>query len=181
MAVNALDVRNYSPRSPDVFFFDNNIWMYLFCPLSNFNKTRQTAYSSFLQSIQTAKSTIFINSLVLSEFANRYFRIDFEQWKKNSCNYSAEYKKDYIGTAKYKETAEEIVIQIKNIVKICSKAPDDFNAIDLDKVLDHLKIIDFNDSYFFELACSKKWIIVTDDQDFLKINDSDLDVLTYLD
>ncbi|GEM_PF-3209235 len=95
-------------------------------------------------------------------------------------DYSAEYK-DYIGTAKYKETAEEIVIQIKKMIKICSKAPDDFNAIDLDKVLDHLKIIDFNDSYFFELACSKKWKIVTDDQGFLQVNDSDLDVLTYLD
>jgi len=181
MAVNALDIRHYSPRSSDVLFFDNNIWMYLFCPLGNFNKPRQTVYSSFLQSIQTAKSTIFINSLVLSEFANRYFRIDFEQWKNNTHNYSAEYKKEYIGSEKYRETAEEIVIQIKKIIKICCKAPDDFNAIDLDKVLAHLEIIDFNDSYFFELACSKKWKIVTDDQDFLKINDSDLDILTYLD
>ena len=97
MATKIIDVRKYNPKSSDVFFFDNNIWMYLFCPLGGFNKNKQKFYSAFLQSVQVANGTIFINSLVLSEFTNRYLRMDFEQWKKETKNYSADFKKDFVG------------------------------------------------------------------------------------
>ena len=166
MAANIIDIKKYSPKSSDVFFFDNNIWMHLFCPLGNYNKKQQNTYSSFLQITQTPRSTIFISSMVLSEFANRYLRMDFEQWKKSTQNYGADFKRDYVGSKQYIETVDEIKIHIKTIMRFCEKASDNFNSINLNDVFTHLQNIDFNDSYYIELAKLGKWKIVTDDKDF---------------
>lgn len=180
MAVNIIDIKQYSPKSSDVFFFDNNIWMFLFCPLGNYSQNKQKHYSSFLQSAQSLNCAIFINSLVISEFVNRYLRLDFELWKKEEQFYSADYKLDYIGIQRYKETVEEIKVTLNNILKFCEKGSDNFNAIHLDNVLKHLEEIDFNDSYYLELAKLSKWKIVTDDGDFVKYNKHQVDILTIL-
>ena len=178
MAANIIDIKHYSPKFSDLFFFDNNIWMYLFCPLGNYQRHRQKVYSNFLKDIQTSKSTIFINSLILSEFTNRYLRMDFEQWKKSSGEIVAEFKKDFIGSTRYNSTVEEIKIHIKRILKICERMSDNFNVIDMDNVLQHLEHIDFNDSYYLEYAHMSKMKIVTDDTDFTKYLDHNNTVIT---
>ena len=180
MAANIINIKSYSPKSSDVFFFDNNIWMFLFCPLGNYNQGRQKIYSAFLQSIQSLRATIFINSMVISEFANSYLRIDFEQWKNASKNFSADYKKNYVGSPQYVTTVEEIKIQIKTIMKFCEKSSDNFNAINLNDVFTHLQSIDFNDSYYIELAKLDNWKIVTDDKDFTNYTNHNLDVITFV-
>lgn len=179
MAANIINIKSYSPKSSDVFFFDNNIWMHLFCPIGNYNHSRQKMYSSFLQSVQTSRATIFICSLVISEFANSYLRMDFVQWKNTTKNYSADFKKDYIGSSQYSTTVDEIKIHINRIMKICEKSSDNFNAIDIKDIFTHLQSIDFNDSYYIELAKLDNWKIVTDDQDFTKYTNHNLDVITF--
>lgn len=181
MAANIINVRIYEPKTSDVFFFDNNIWMFIFCPLGNYNRKRQKYYSSFLQSIKSTDGCIFISSLILSEFSNRYLRMDFEQWKKEINDLSKEFKKDYIGSDRYTETVDEIKIQTNQILKICERTSDNFNAINLTNVYTHLTQIDFNDSYYIELATMNNWKIVTDDQDFVKYQKHNLGIITYLD
>jgi predicted nucleic acid-binding protein len=178
MAAKKIDITRYYPSSSDIFFFDNNVWMYLFYPLGDYNKKRQKHYSSFLQNIQTSRSSIFINSMVLSEFANRYLRIDFDLWKQKTGNFSYEYKKHYVGTTRYTETVEEIKTQIKQIMRCCERASDDFNAIDINRVFQHFQYIDFNDSYYLELAIRSKWKIVTDDEDFITYQNHKLEIVT---
>ncbi len=178
MAAKLLDIKSYSPKALDVFFFDNSVWMYLFCPLGNYNKNKQKLYSSFLQSIQSSKSTIFISSLVLSEFANRYLRMDFERWKEEEQIPSAVFKKDFIGIKRYTETVEEIKRNINQILKFCEKSGDNFNAVDFNSVLHHLSSIDFNDSYYIELAKLDNWKIVTDDEDFIKCSEHELIIIS---
>lgn len=180
MAANIVNIKNYTPKSSDVFFFDNNIWMFLFCPIGDYNQKRQKVYSSFLQSIQTSRGTIFISSLVLSEFTNRYLRMDFELWKKTTGDYSADFKKDYVSSSKYSLTVKEIKIQINKIMRFCEKSSDNFNAINLDNVLNHLSVIDFNDSYYIELAKLDNWKLVTDDKDFTTYTNHSLDVITFV-
>lgn len=180
MAAKIVDIAKYSPKSSDVFFFDNNVWMYLFCPLANYNKNRQKHYSSFLQGIATSQSTIFVSSLILSEFTNRYLRMDFEQWKDEQKKYNAVFKKDYVGTQRYKDTVIEIKRNINQIMKFCEKSSDNFNALDLNDILQHLSHIDFNDSYYLELANLSKWKIVTDDIDFVSYKDHDVEIITMM-
>jgi predicted nucleic acid-binding protein len=178
MAAKLIDIKSYSPKALDVFFFDNSVWMYLFCPLGNYNRNKQRHYSSFLQSIKTSKSTIFISSLVLSEFANRYLRMDFERWKDEENVPLAVFKKDFIGIPRYSETVEEIKRNINQILKFCEKSGDNFNAVDFDSVLLNLSSIDFNDSYYIELAKLDNWKIVTDDEDFIKCTHHDLVIVS---
>ena len=183
MAVKLIDISDYSPKSSDIFFFDNNIWMFLFCPLANFGKNKQKVYSSFLKEIKIADSTIFISSLILSEFANRYFRMDYELWKSETTPVNPSFKKEYIGSMRYSGTVIEVKKQIKRILKICERTPDNFNAINMEMILRHLEYIDFNDSYFIEminLNDFSKWKLVTDDQDFIKYQDHDSEIITIL-
>lgn len=178
MAAKVIDITKYSPKSLDIFFFDNSVWMYLFCPLGRYNISKQRYYSAFLQSIHTSKSTIFISSMVLSEFANRYLRMDFERWKVETTNLAAVYKKDFIGTRRYSETIEEIKRNILQIMKFCDKTSDNFNAIELNLIFQHFSDIDFNDSYYIELAKLGNWKIVTDDKDFINYTSHDLEIIT---
>lgn len=180
MAAKIFDIKNFSPKLSDIFFFDNNIWMYLFCPIGNYNQKRQSAYSAFLQSVQTSRAMIFISSLVLSEFVNRYLRMDFEQWKKSLGNYGADFKRDYVGTAHCSETVAEIKIHIKTIMRFFEKSSDNFNAINLNDVFTHLQSIDFNDGYYIELAKLGNWKIVTDDRDFTEYKNHNLSVITFI-
>ncbi|MDO9580527.1 MAG: PIN domain-containing protein [Bacteroidales bacterium] len=178
MAAKVIDITKYSPKSLDLFFFDNSVWMYLFCPLGSYNSNKQKNYSVFLQSIKTSKSTIFISSLVLSEFANRYLRMDFDRWKGEINNRTANFKKNYIGTQRYNDTIEEIKRNINQIMMFCDKSSDNFNAIELNSIFQHLSEIDFNDSYYIELAKLGNWKIVTDDKDFIKCPGHDLEIIT---
>ena len=180
MAAKLTDITKYTPKSSDLFFFDNNVWMYLFCTLASYNKSKQKHYSSFLQSITTSRSTIFISSMVLSEFTNRNLRMDFDLWKDDTGKHDADFKKDYVGTVRYKETVQEIQRSINNIMKFCEKTSDNFNAIDLINVFTHLSHIDFNDSYYLELAKFDKWKIVTDDSDFYKYANHNIEIVTLL-
>jgi hypothetical protein len=178
MAIKIVDITNYSPKSSDVFFFDNTVWMYLFCPLGSYNQKKQKHYSSFLKNVGSSKCTIYISSLILSEFANRYLRLDFELWKNETKNYSANFKRNFIGTQRYKDTIEEVTASINNIMSLCEKTPDNFNAVDFINVLEHFVHVDFNDSYYLELARISKLKIVTDDSDFVNYTNHSIEIFT---
>ena len=84
-------LRKYKVTSSDCFFFDNNIWMFLFAPIADYNISKQRAYSKFLREIQSAGATIFISSLILSEYINRCLRISYGQWKERNHNTKNDY------------------------------------------------------------------------------------------
>lgn len=167
MAVKRILIQDYSPKGSDVFFFDNNVWVNIYGALSNYNERKQKVFSRFLRDIQIVGATIVTNSMILSEFTNRFFRFYFEQWKKSHSKFSADYKRDFVGTEPYKESAEEVTIYLKKILSVAARFPDEFNALNLDNVLERLNFIDFNDSYILELATLRNYKIVTDDRDFV--------------
>jgi len=169
MPNNISSVQDYSIKATDQFFFDNNIWMYLLCPLGNFNAARQKEYSKFLNYIQERGNHICLNSLVLSEFSNRYLRLEFDLVKMDPKNAGLfnNYKKDFVGSAEFKKTVTDIKIQMKNILKMCERFSDEFNHINFDEVLNLFSSIGFNDSYYLHFAKRKGLIIVTDDSDFV--------------
>lgn len=163
-----LDISKYELKSNDVFLFDNNIWMYIFCPLGNFNRDKkQKVYSKFFDYVLSRKLHIFINSLILSEFSNRYLRLDFDLANKDKTVFNS-FKKDYVGSERYIATTSEIKTCLKGIIKISQKTSDDFNSINLDEVFNLFVKIGFNDSYYINQAVLKNWIIVSDDSDFTK-------------
>lgn len=180
MGIKVTDITRYSPKSSDVFLFDTNIWIFLFCPLGGARKNQQQIYSSFLKSVKSSRSTIFMNSLILSEFANTFLRIDFKLWEASKRPNRVTYKKDYVGTSRYKETVKLVTYSINEILKYCDKGTDNFNSLEINRILNHLQIIDFNDSYYIELSAFSKYKIVTDDHDFINYKTHEQEILTIL-
>ncbi len=170
---NVIKLSTYTAKADDVFFFDNNIWMFIFCPLANYSKgKKQHHYSAFFKSLLSRKLHIYTSSLVLSEFANRYLRLDFDIVRSDpkQAGVYNNFKKDYVGSERYKKTVKEVKQQLKQIVSICQKCSDEFNSIDTNMVFELFETIGFNDSYYAHLATKKNWKIVTDDSDFIKTN-----------
>jgi hypothetical protein len=177
------DIRKYEPKSDDIFFFDNNIWMFLFAPLVSSHSKKQQTYTEFFGKIRQSRATIFTTPLILSEFANSCINIQFGIWKKNNEMHYPKMKdkelrkKIYYKTLDFKQETENIKSSINSILNCAEKVSDSFNSITFLNVLDYFGESDFNDSYYIELArfhhCltnPSKWKIVTDDADLFKIN-----------
>lgn len=177
-----IPINDYTPRSGESFFFDCNVWIFNFCPIGGSSKAQQKIYSSFLKNIIANKARIIVNSLVLSEFSNRYLRFDFDLWKKSTdCLIpDPQFKRDYIPSGRYVATVRNVKQALENIVKLSDKMSDDFYRIELNDVHRYFEKIDFNDCYYYEFCRNNDHKLVTDDQDFVKIEDEKVIILSRL-
>lgn len=174
---HVFNISEYQPAFNESLFFDNNVWVYLFCPFANYKKDKQKVYSEFLKNAIIKKSAIFINSLVLSEFCNYWLQTEFKRWKKSNHG-KEDYKKDFCPTLEFKQAVADVKIALNKILQVADKNNDDFNALTFDNIMSEFGNCDFNDSYYIELARIKKWKIVTDDADFFKNNKPNIDIIT---
>ena len=173
------NISNYRLSSDDVFFFDANIWVILFCPIANAKRNKQKKYSDFFKQILTSRACIWINSLVLSEFCNTWLRIEYNNWKKKPENaYNNDYKRNFVTSQMYTEVINEIRNTLPQILKKVERGSDNFNAINLEAIYAELENCDFNDSYYLELAQMNNWKIVTDDADLFKNNKLNVEIIT---
>lgn len=166
-------------KSGDCFFFDNNVWMFLFSPISNANQWQQRVYSGLLRQIQSARATIFINSLVVSEYVNRSLRLAHSLWAQRQAKSGVrflDFKRDFRPTEDFENAKKEISVEMLDILSITERKPDDFNALNLDEILG-AKGMDFNDAYYANFCKLNRLILVTDDRD-LQHTPLDIVVLT---
>ncbi|MFQ5709447.1 MAG: type II toxin-antitoxin system VapC family toxin [bacterium] len=165
---NIFDIRAYAPSSSEYFFFDTNIWMYLYCPLENYNKRTIQPYGQFLGKIIRAKSTIYISSLVLSEFYNAYLRLEFNLRRRKNPDRYSDFKRDFRRTGVCHSLLADITSAVKKqILKLAQRIDDDFSRINLGDLFQSIEKSDFNDSYYATLAAKKEMAIVTNDRDFI--------------
>lgn len=177
--INLQNIRDHRPTARDEFFFDANIWIFLFSPIGNYQKEKQRLYADFLNRVNRAKTCIWVNALVLSEFCNAWLRFEFNNWKKKPENLDqTDYKKHFVPSKTYKDVIEEIKQTLPQILKITERSSDNFNAVNLDAIYAELEYCDFNDSYYLELARMNQWKIVTDDADLFKNNQLNVEILT---
>ena len=172
-------IRDFQVKSGDCFFFDNNVWMFLFSPISNANQYQQRAYSNILSQIQSARATIYINSLVVSEYVNRSLRLTHALWAQRKAKSGVrflEFKRDFRPTEDFETAKKDISVEMAEILSITERKPDDFNALNLSDVLD-AKGMDFNDAYYANFCKLNRLILVTDDRD-LQQTPLDITILT---
>lgn len=80
MMNNVMDVETYVPQDGDRYFFDTNIWLYFYCPvisISSYKKTIISKYDGFLKKVINSNTTIYVSSLIASEFINVWLKIGF--------------------------------------------------------------------------------------------------------
>ena len=163
--------KNYEVSPSDSFFFDTNIWFFIYGPMAGTQSIKQKAYSSLLSEILSRSATIFISSLVVSEFINRVLRLNFETWKKANGFVDIDFKKVFRGTAEYNSALVDAKDSISEILKIAVHCPDDFNSVNIDALVGRIdNSIDFNDVYYIHLCEKMSAKLVSDDSDFWGVN-----------
>lgn len=164
MSDNVFNVDHYHFSDQDSLFLDTNIWLYIYGPQAPGDK-RVVAYSKALQKILHAGSKIFLDVLVLSEFINRYARLEF--YRSRSPQKKSDFK-DYRKSTDFKPVAKAIADVCRRIAKNCLPIESGFTSANMEAVITDYedKQPDFNDLILMELCKSKGLKLVTHDSDF---------------
>ena len=112
MIHTAAEVRHYNFTSQDKLFLDANIWFYLYGPQKPGNRWVRI-YSTVFNGILNAKSQIFIDVLVVSEFINRYARL---KWKLAPPHYAS--FKHFRNSLHFTPIAQDIAADAKQRCRI---------------------------------------------------------------
>ena len=176
---NIVEIDTYIPTADEKFFFDANIWLYLYCPIGNYNNEIVKKYASFLKKVIQSKSSIFISALVLSEIFNSWLRLEFNILKEKYPSKYVDFKKDFRNTQEYKNLVSTIKTAVMSqIMKIAKRIDDKFSSISLDKLFEKIENSDFNDNYLLTMANLEGFKIVTNDSDFAFSREMPIPILT---
>ena len=162
MAHKAVEVRHYNFTSQDKLFLDANIWFYLYGPQKPGNRWARI-YSTTFNRILNAKSRIYIDVLVVSEFINSYARL---KWKLVASHYGN--FKNFRSSPHFKSVAQDIAADAKCVMSHCSPLESGFATVAIDDLLTDYAAgnSDFNDQVITELCKSNGLTLVTNDRDF---------------
>ena len=173
MPTDIYPIDTYKFAETETLFVDTNIWLYIYAPQAPGDR-RTREYSNALARILAAKSRIFIDALILSEFINRYARLTFNLRKNSGLVIDF---KEYRKSSDFKLVAKDIEISVRRVLKHCQRMESGFSTCDIERLLVKFSEgeSDFNDQLMVELCKDKGFKLITHDQDF---KDCGLTVLT---
>ena len=154
-------VTDHAFTPEDKLFLDANIWLYLHSQLKPHGRLINT-YSKVFNRIIRAKSEIYIDVLVLSEFINRYARVR-QQIVAPRINF-----KTFRQSRNFKQVAQDVADDVKKILKDCCLIESGFTTVEMDDLLDEYAAgnSDFNDQIITKLCKSNGLTLITHDGDF---------------
>ena len=155
-------IANYDFKPSDELLLDTNIWLFVFGPQKP-GDTRVDVYSEAFARILAARSRIYIDVLIVSEFINSYARLKHQLLEPST----KEFKKFRKGV-NFKPVAQDIAADIKRVLQHCKRLEDGFESIAIDTLIDEYAggDSDFNDQILTTLCKRKGLKLVTDDGDF---------------
>lgn len=170
MATYKISDHKVSPASS--YIFDTNVWIYIFAPLAEAKKHKQKAYSQLLKDILSRKATIWISSIIVSEYVNAVLRLSFKQWKRKNGLYEADFKRDFRPTEEYNTALSDVKAQMSDILSVCECRPDDFNHINVTSIINSMGTAscDFGDAMIADVCNRNREIrLVSDDSDITEV------------
>ena len=162
MTYKTSDVRYYNFTPQDKLFLDANIWLYLHGPPKPRSYWR-SIYGSVFNRMLRAKSRIYIDVLVVSEFINAYARL---KWRDTS-SYPNTFK-TFRSSSYFKPVAEDIADDVELVLSYCSKIESSFIALPMNALLNNYATgdYDFNDQVITEICKNNGLTLITNDSDF---------------
>ncbi|MBN1596456.1 PIN domain-containing protein [candidate division FCPU426 bacterium] len=163
-------VETYKFSGEDRIFIDTNVWFHIHGPQVR-PDSNNGVYSKAFKDILSAKSRIFIDVLVLSEFINRYARLqhrisndttDYKRWRKSE---------------DFEPIAKSIADVTRRIIRCCKRIDSCFGSVDVDVLLNDFEKMcpDFNDQILIEICKTNNLKFLTHDSDF---KNKDISILT---
>jgi predicted nucleic acid-binding protein len=164
MTHRAEEISVYDFKSSDALLLDANIWLFLYGPQKPKDR-KVTAYSNALRKIFAAKSCIYIDVLIVSEFINAYARIKWNILRDSSKTRNF---KRFRRSSAFKPIAQDIAADLKFVLKHCTRIESGFESLAIDTLIDEYAAgdSDFNDQILTALCKKKGLKMVTDDCDF---------------
>ncbi|MEX4003602.1 PIN domain-containing protein [Paraburkholderia sp. EG285A] len=173
MKNKASDIGGYVYKSAEAFLVDANIWLYLSSLPSAQNAYATNVYSIALKNLILAKSTILISSTIISEFLNRYIRLE---WGARHKTTYPDFK-DFRKSADFQPVGVNAADEARVILKLCETRDDKFSSCVVDDVLSNFEagINDFNDGVITHICREYGCKLITHDSDFTT---GGIDILT---
>jgi predicted nucleic acid-binding protein len=173
MKNKAYDLSSYSFSSDEQVLVDTNVWLYLFPAPANPSNRFAIQYSTAFSSLVSAHAQPVLDPMVLSEYLNRYIRIEWEG------NYKSSYPKfkDFRNSADFSAVASAAETFAKKILSFCQIHSIPANELDLSQALADFSAggVDFNDVILVDICKKRNLKLMTNDGDF---QDGGIEVLT---
>lgn len=171
---NRRDIATHQFKKEDPIFFDANIWIYILGPQGAPNDARTRTYSAAFNRLIKAECKLYIDVLVLSEFANRYARLEYATRDANG--QYVDYKA-FRNSQDFAEVAQAIADSMRRILEHSIPIESGFSDLNHSAFASQLEngSCDFNDMVITALCVSNSFFLVTHDSDF---EDEDVSILT---
>ena len=155
-------VGNYNFTSGERLLLDANIWLYIH-GINDPNSNRTRVYSDALRRILEAKSCIFIDVLITSEFINTFTRIAWKQTTKGCIPF-----KKFRKSKSFQKIADDVAARVEKVLSMCRPIESGFSSMDLPNVFKDFRCRkpDFNDQVLEDLCKQNNMTFLTDDADF---------------
>ena len=164
MKNKAHDLSTYAFSNGEPLLLDANIWLFLFPAPSDTLPIFVKKYSASFKRMLIAKVQLALDAMILSEYLNRYCRIEW-----NALHLASYPKfKDFRQSSAYISVGQGAALYARNIIKLSTRHDHPFSVADVAKVLTDFEsgTCDFNDGLFVECCHHHGWKFVTDDADF---------------
>lgn len=176
MSVYSLRNINNLLQKNSKYFIDTNILLGMH-GLTN-NPVLQEEYQSIIDILLEEECPIFMDSITLSEFINRYMRELFRE----RFNKSFYKKEDIRGTAELTKVLQFVKAAVNEIkdsynIQYCQDGYDFINQLTGDEVARIMEEMDFNDLIVYELCKKHNCVLITDDADYVNKKNT-IDILT---
>lgn len=160
----AHDLASYAFVSGEQILVDTNIWLYLFPAPGNPNQPFAQQYSTAFSKLVRAQAQPVLDPMVLSEYLNRYCRIEWEG------NYKPRYHifKQFRQSGDFHSVASSAQIFAGRILNCCHIHSVSSDELDLNQALTDFVSgqSDFNDALLVDLCKKRNMKLMTNDSDF---------------
>lgn len=165
MAKSAEEIGKYVFQATDELLLDANVWFFVHGPHRP-GDPRAAAYSGALAKIAAAKSRVYVDVLIISEFVNRYARLKHNILQGRS-GVSRDFKK-FRQSSTFKAIARDIAADVRKVLTSCTRVESGFSSLSVESLVVEYERgdSDFNDLVLADLCKSKGFKLVTDDGDF---------------
>ena len=164
MKNKAYNLNTYTFAFGEQVFVDTNIWLYLFPspqnPRSRFAGKYSTAFSDLLR----AKAQPILDPMVLSEYLNRYSRIEWEGLYRSSFPKFKGFRK----SQDFTNVALSAKAFVSRMLSFCQIHDTPASDLDLAQALNDFATgqIDFNDAVILDVCKKHNFKLLTNDSDF---------------
>jgi predicted nucleic acid-binding protein len=157
-------------------FFDANVLLYLFGTVGTpSNQWAVNSYSAIFSNCLKMQIILCVDVLVLSEFINRFLRIEYENHlKTNKLDRNHFNFKSFRSTTEGTQVSQDVEMVIKGkILKRFKMVGKLFDESDISSI--SFANTDFNDELIVKTCKQHQCVLVTNDADFSGV---DIDILT---